>query len=64
MTIGYAPLEPFERPAQFVPSSRQTFPTFAAAPLGNFMDTTECNYLVMFFVLGVLGLAIKDMTTK
>lgn len=61
MTIGYAPLEPFERPAPFVPPSR---PSFASAPLAKFMDATECNYLVMFFVLGVLGLAIKDMTTK
>jgi len=63
MTIGYAPLEPLERPAPFAPSHQ---PTFASAPLGKFMgiDATECNYLVMFFVIGVLGLAIKDMTTK
>jgi hypothetical protein len=61
MTIGYAPLEPIERPAPFVPRSQ---PTFAASPFGQFMDGTECNYLVMFFVLGVLGLAVKDMTMK
>lgn len=61
MTIGYAPLEPIDRPAPFVPQSRSRQPS---APLGKFMDATECNYLVMFFVLGVLGLAIKDMTTK
>jgi hypothetical protein len=30
----------------------------------NLDNTTECNYLVMFFVIGVLGLAIKDMTSK
>ena len=59
MTIGYAPLEPLDRPAPFAPMK-----TFASAPLPKFMDTTECNYLVMFFVLGVLGLAIKDMTSK
>ncbi len=58
MTIGYAPLEPLDRPAPFVPARRMP------APLRTFMDATECNYLVMFFVLGVLGLAIKDMTTK
>ena len=64
MTIGYAPLEPIDRPAPFLQQSRSQQPTFASAPLGKFMDATECNYLVMFFVLGVLGLAIKDMTTK
>ena len=58
MTIGYAPLEPLDRPAPFIPRSR------IKEPIHNFMDATECNYLVMFFVLGVLGLAIKDMTTK
>ncbi len=25
---------------------------------------TECNYLVMFFIVGVLGLAIKDMARR
>ena len=60
MTIGYAPLEPLDRPSPFVPARRPQ----QVAPLQKFMDTTECNYLVMFFVLGVLGLAIKDMTTK
>lgn len=65
MTIGYASLEPLDRPAPFVPTSRRMeMPSFASAPFGKFMDGTECNYLVMFFVLGVLGLAIKDMTTK
>ena len=62
MTIGYAPLEPIDRPAPFVPQSRSR--QQSPAPLGKFMDATECNYLVMFFVLGVLGLAIKDMTMK
>jgi hypothetical protein len=61
MTIGYAPLEPIDRPAPFVPQSRSRQLT---APLGKFMDGSECNYLVMFFVLGVLGLAVKDMLKK
>ena len=59
MTIGYAPLDPIDRPSPFVPAPQR----MAVGPKG-FMDTSECNYLVMFFVLGVLGLAIKDMTTK
>ena len=58
MTIGYAPLEPLDRPTPFVPARR------SPPIVSSFMDTTECNYLVMFFVIGVLGLAIKDMTTK
>ncbi len=55
MTIGYAPLEPtVDRPSPFV----------HRGPSTSFTDMTECNYLVMFFVFGVLGLALKDMTTK
>jgi hypothetical protein len=57
MTIGYAPLEQLDRPAPFVPRGPPT-------SFQKFTDLTECNYLVMFFVFGVLGLALKDMTTK
>ena len=57
MTIGYAPLEPLDRPVPFVPRGPPT-------SFQKFTDLTECNYLVMFFVFGVLGLALKDMTTK
>jgi hypothetical protein len=64
MTIGYAPLEPLDRPAQFIPSRPRSIPMQVPQPLQKFMDATECNYLVMFFVVGVLGLAIKDMTSK
>jgi len=62
MTIGYALIEPLDNPVPFVPVNNRRMPT--VAPLEKFMDSTECNYLVMFFVLGVLVLAIKDMTTK
>ena len=27
-------------------------------------NATECNYLLLFFVVGVIGLAIKDMSSK
>ena len=64
MTIGYSLLEPLDRPAPFVPGPNRMASSFASAPLQKFMDATECNYLVMFFVIGVLGLALKDMTTK
>ena len=58
MTLGYAllddpiPIAPFKSP-RVIPI------------LKNFSsNTTECNYLVMFFVIGVLGLALKDMTSS
>ena len=57
MTIGYAPLDPVDRPAPYVPVRTNPIQK-------KFMDTTECNYLVMFFVIGVLGLAVKDMLAK
>jgi hypothetical protein len=57
MTIGYAPLDPVDRPTPYVPVQTNHMQK-------NFMDTTECNYLVMFFVIGVLGLAVKDMIAK
>ena len=60
MTIGYAPLDPVDIPAPIAPR-RVVGPV---APIQKFMDGSECNYLVMFFVLGVLGLAVKDMIKK
>ena len=56
MTIGYALLDDPMPIAPFKPQKTKTSL--------NFPDTTECNYLVMFFVIGVLGLALKDMTSK
>ena len=58
MTIGYAPLDPVDSPAPLRPVRSPS------APIQKFMDTSECNYLVMFFVIGVLGLAFKDMVKK
>ena len=54
--IGYAPLEPLDEPApiKLQPKSK---------PSKNFAET-ECNYLVLFFIVGVLGLAIKDMLRR
>ena len=57
MTIGYALLD--DDPIPIAPFKLQKM-----QPILNFPDTTECNYLVMFFVIGVLGLALKDMTSK
>jgi hypothetical protein len=58
MTIGYAPLDPVDSPAPLAAPRRPS------APIQKFMDATECNYLVLFFVVGVLGLAFKDMIKK
>ena len=57
MTIGYALLD--DDPIPIAPFKLQKM-----QPILNFPDTTECNYLVMFFVIGVLGLALRDMTSK
>ena len=60
--IGWAPLEPINTPAPIKlptvsPNKKQK----------SFFDgttETECNYLVFFFIVGVLGLAVKDMLNK
>jgi hypothetical protein len=60
--IGWAPLEPINAPAPIKlpivsPHKKQK----------SFFDgttETECNYLVLFFIVGVLGLAVKDMLNK
>jgi hypothetical protein len=60
--IGYAPIEePVMAPvvARVAPTNQ----VVKKQSLTKF-DTTECNYLVMFFVLGVIGLVIKDMSSK
>ena len=57
--IGYAPLDPVDEPARAPPvAPPQPRP---AQQQGN---VSECNYLVMFFIVGVLGLALKDMLRK
>ena len=62
MTIGYALLD--DDPMPIAPFKPQKTGPPPMTLLKNFPDTTECNYLVMFFVIGVLGLALKDMTSK
>lgn len=58
--IGYCPIE-FEEPPQtkpVVPSKRPVTTTVAPEV------TTECNYVVMFFIVGVIALAAMDATKK
>jgi len=67
--IAYCPLdeEPVERPSWYqenksVASSpsrpRSNLKSKSYAVLGQ--DDTECNYVVMFFIAGVIALAIMD----
>jgi hypothetical protein len=56
--IGWAPLdepEPIKSPPLGKPSFKKNSMNIAE---------TECNYLVLFFIVGVLGLALKDMMNK
>ena len=59
--ISYCPLED-ETPPQI----KRPAALPAAQPMANQQpsENTECNYLVMFFILGVLGLAITDNIRK
>ena len=63
--IGYCPLDqdPVELPSRrqdVIPQSRLQKPdkTKKRSVLGD--DDTECNYVVMFFIAGVIALAVMD----
>ena len=63
--ISYAPFGDDEvKVSQQVPARqrKKSSPTKDRRTLDEFLgdDNTECNYLVMFFVLGVCILAITD----
>ena len=57
--IGYCPLDddPIERPR---PSQKVPVPVqeLRESPTGG--EDTECNYVVLFFIAGVIALAIMD----
>lgn len=57
--ISYAEIQ-FDQPAwiQHTPATRQEMLQAATNP------NTECNYLVMFFVVGVFVMAITDGMRK
>ena len=57
--IGYCPLEELEPPVrQQVPVGAPKTETEAKPPMG--LEETECNYVVMAFIVGVLFLAVSD----
>ena len=60
MPISYFPLEPdFIKPPPPPVSAQEQAPR-AVAPAAFEGETTECNYLVLIFVVGVLFLALTD----
>jgi len=59
--IAFAPIEELPPPP---PPPKQTSQGGAVAvpkDQGVFVGSTECSYLLMFFVFGVIALSIKDM---
>ena len=58
MGLSYAPFEDpvAPRPPSYSPVKMETIKNFSAPQ----QDATECNYLVMFFVVGVFALALSD----
>lgn len=54
--IGYCPLETYEAPVEP--------PRQPPRPQGPIEETTECNYVVMFFIVGVVALAAMDAVKK
>ena len=60
--IGFAPLddEPRIQRREVMPITRKA--VGPKTPLNN--EDTECNYLVMFFILGVFVLAATDSVSK
>jgi hypothetical protein len=61
MSIAYYPLEPDDVPPP-PPDHVKVLPPPQPQMFKN--ETTECNYLVLFFVVGVLFLALTDSMKK
>ena len=57
MALSYAPFDDkwAPTPPPYVPSLPKSMPT---------SDNTECNYIVMFFVAGVIVMGIMDSLRK
>ncbi|MDB4346068.1 hypothetical protein OAA41_00725 [bacterium] len=71
--IGYAPIDfddPLEIPTNFrkrevVDENFEKVPEKKVVKAQPVIDeTTECNYVVMFFIVGVLALAAMDSVKK
>jgi hypothetical protein len=55
--IGFAPFETDQPP----PPARRVRKKATAVPVALQKECTECNYIVIFFVVGVLLLALGDL---
>ena len=70
--IGYCPLEDDPPPTPPPPTQQQEIrKPLPSPPQGKLPETqgmgfedTECNYVVMFFVIGVIVLAVMDSVQK
>jgi hypothetical protein len=61
--IAYAPLDDIPPPPKLLAPA--VSPAVPNAPQQKALaDTTECSWLLMFFVIGVIGLSVKDMSGK
>jgi hypothetical protein len=61
--VGYCPLDELEDPAPPQPAPRPRVappPRRRVAPARRSVEETECNYVVMFFIVGVIVLALSD----
>jgi len=61
--IGYCPLDEDYDRAPLPPPARIRIPQEQGGGLLEGEDT-ECNYLVLFFILGVMILAVSDAVKK
>ena len=57
--IGYCPLEELEPPVKQQPQVAAVQTKTEAKP-NNGLEETECNYVVMAFIVGVIFLAVSD----
>jgi hypothetical protein len=55
ITLSYAPFGGDPVPPVYIPSLPNNMPT---------SDNTECNYIVMFFVAGVIVMGLMDSLRK
>lgn len=56
--IGYCPLEEIEPPVR--QQQPVVKPEAESKPVVTGLEETECNYVVMAFIVGVLFLAVSD----
>ena len=57
--IGYCPLEDLEPPIKR-DKPKVAVPEQKPEPIIEGLEETECNYVVMAFIVGVLFLAVSD----